>query len=127
MPDNSNRRVFSRVPVKFAIEILSVQKSIHSTETLNVSMNGLFVKTSERLPVGSECRVILYLDEPGGEVRIEAKARVVRASADGLAVEFQETELESYQHLRNLVMMNSADVAQTEKELDDHIGLKRQR
>jgi hypothetical protein len=125
MPEKSNRRAFSRVPVKFALEILSAQKRMGSTETLNISMKGLFAKTAEQLPVGSECRVILHLDEPGGEERIEAKAYVVRSSADGLAVEFSETGLESYRHLRKLIMINSTDVAQTEKELDDHIGLKR--
>jgi hypothetical protein len=125
MPDKFNRRAFSRVPVKFALEILSAQKSMGSTETLNVSMKGLFAKTVEQLPVGSECRVILHLDELGGEERIEAKAYVVRSSADGLAVEFSETGLESYRHLRKLIMINSTDVAQTEKELDDHVGLKR--
>ena len=42
-----------------------------------------------------------------------------------MAVQFNEMETDSFVHLRNLVLYNSADTARVEQELRDHLGLRR--
>ncbi len=79
-------------------------------------MKGLFARASETLPVHSECRVVLQLGGPNSDLTIEVGGRVVRSDPDGKAVEFSEIGMDSYFHLKNLVLYNSVDVEQAERE-----------
>ncbi len=90
-------------------------------------MKGIFVVCEESLPVGTECHVSLV---PSGEPKhffIETKARVVRVTDRGMGVEFVEIMgVESYQHLRNIVLYNSCqEIEQVEEELKKHLGIKK--
>ena len=87
-------------------------------------MQGLFVHTGKTLPIGTPCQVNLMLEGSQGEHSIEVRGRVVRLTNAGMAVEFYESDLESYQRLRSLILLNSPNVAQTETELDRHPGFK---
>jgi hypothetical protein len=51
--------------------------------------------------------------------------RIARIEKDGLGIQFMEVDSESYQHLRRVSLLNSADVQQAEREIEDHLGLKR--
>jgi len=50
---------------------------------------------------------------------------IVRSDQDGMGVEFTEMPLESYDHLRKMVLLNATDPERVEQEFRDHIGLKR--
>ncbi len=58
-------------------------------------------------------------------MQIEASCRVVRLDAAGVAIEFSGVSLESYYHLRDLLMANANDGHQVEEELVSHAGLKK--
>jgi hypothetical protein len=64
------------------------------------------------------------LEGSQGEQSIEVHGRVVRVTYAGMAVEFHESDLESYERLRSLILFNSPNVAQAETELDGHPGFK---
>jgi len=88
-------------------------------------MKGLFLLTRDRFPLDSHCRAVLYLVECGSPLRIEVTARIVRIEEDGMAIEFLEfMEPESFEYLKNLMLYNSANPTQVEKELDSHVGLR---
>lgn len=53
------------------------------------------------------------------------KGRVQRISEDGIAILFTEVGLEAYEHLHNLVLLNTDDPEKVEQEFDDDIGLKK--
>jgi len=53
------------------------------------------------------------------------KGKIVRSTEDGIGVDFTEMDLDSYEHLRNLVLLNANDVARIEGEFKDHLGLKK--
>jgi hypothetical protein len=59
-------------------------------------------------------------------MRIETGGRVVRTEDGGMAIHFEEiSDLDSFDHLRNLVMSNSSiHTAQVEEELQNHLGIK---
>jgi hypothetical protein len=124
MDNVPNQRRFSRLPVQLFVEIRHDDICLSSNKTHDISMKGLFVHTGKTLPIGTPCQVRLMLEGTQAEQSIEVRGRVVRVTNDGMAVEFHESDLESYQRLRSLILFNSPNVAQAETELDEHPGFK---
>jgi hypothetical protein len=94
-----------------------------SGEVGDVSLDGLWFPTTVRVSEQTPCRVTIHLDEA---FTIRADGVVARSEPDGFAVHFLELlELESYEHLRNLILNNAVDPAQVEQEFDSHLGLRR--
>ena len=124
MTDAPNKRKFSRVPVQLFVEIRHGDICLSSNKTHDVSMNGLFVHTGKTLPIGTLCQVKLMLEGRQGERSIDLNGHVARVTNAGMAVEFYETDPESYQRLRSLILLNSSDADEAEKEMDGHPGLE---
>ena len=55
-----------------------------------------------------------------------ANGYVSRSLPDAMAIEFTELiGLESWQHLRNLILYNAEDPVRAQQEFDTHLGLKK--
>lgn len=120
----SNKREFTRVPVHCHAEVRTAGRAIPCTAVSTLSMNGMFVQTTEQLPPGTECEINISLVED--EVEIELLADVVRNYPDGIAFHFTKIlGPESYGHLRNLVLYNASDTDRVEDEFESHAGIKR--
>ena len=117
MNDGESRREFTRVPVRFRAELHSGETTIPCEETKDISLNGIYLVTARALPLGSECRVVLRLGDAVEGVQVEAQGIIVRKDALGMAVEFGEMGADSYNHLKNLIMYNSAEPEAVEKEI----------
>jgi len=118
------QREFTRIPIGVEAKVETADRTILSSETMNVSMKGILVRTEEQLPAGTECEITLYLNH--GEIRIEAHGSVVRAYAEGIAIQFDRLNgVESYEHLRNLVRYNATDLEKVEEELHAHLGIRK--
>ena len=120
-------REFTRVTTRFNIEVAIGERTIRSGQTRDLSMKGVYVVCDEELPAGAECRIAIRLSESDEGPVITARGEVIRADAEpsGFAVEFSEVDLESYEHLRKMVMLNSSEPDKVEKEINEHLGLKR--
>ena len=118
------KRGATRVGTNLEIDLQSGETLIQSAETRDVSLTGLFLACEESLPVGSDCRATLYLDGREGEMRLHARAKVVRCGDGGIAIHFKEISIESFEHLRNLLLYKSEDPDQIEREFDEHVSLK---
>jgi hypothetical protein len=125
MDEFPHAREFSRSCVRLEVEVVSGDARIASGQTRDVCMKGIFVFSDQRLPVGSRCRIVLRMGDPPSDIHMEADGAVVREEPEGFAVEFAEMDLESFHHLRNLVLYNSSDPERADRELHEHVGLKR--
>ena len=122
--ESSNQREFTRVPVQFQVHLQAEGRSIPCTEVRTLSMNGMFVRTSEQLPAGTECEITLSLLETEAEIHLIASA--VKNYPDGIAFQFVKIlGPESYGHLRNLVLYNAPDPEAVEQEFESHSGIRR--
>jgi PilZ domain len=120
----SNRREFIRVPLQVRVEVKGGGLSISSTATENLSLKGLKLHCSEQLPEGTACLIRLFLGE--GAIRIDAEGTVVHCYSDGLAFQFTRIiGLESFEHLRNLLLYNASDPNEVEHEFQDSVGIHR--
>lgn len=112
-----DRRRFTRVNVNLQVEVSDGRMSLIGCETRDLSLRGVFIYSDVIFPIGSQCLVTITLSGMVVPVEIKLNARVVRAESEGIGVEFESSQdLESYHHLRNLVMYNSLTPEQIEEE-----------
>lgn len=120
-----NQREFSRVQVHREVQVTAKGHGKFTGQLRDISMNGLFLDVPVLLPPGTACQVKLQLDS-GSQDKIEARGRVVRSEQAGLAIEFCEfLGLESYCHLRSLLLFNAPHPGTLEDEFRDHLGLRK--
>ncbi|MBI4913454.1 MAG: PilZ domain-containing protein [Acidobacteria bacterium] len=124
MDQAPNQREFTRVHLQVQTEVSALGRVIHSSLSQDLSMKGMLVRTDERLPAGTPCIVRLTLGEGLPEIR--AEGTVVRDYEDGFAIQFTcLLGVESYEHLRNLVLYNAVDTERIEQEFHDHLGIRK--
>ncbi len=107
MEDERRRR--TRVVFTTEVELASGDLTVKSTRSRDVSMTGIFIYTDQHLEPGAACQITIRLLGASSDLRLTAEGRVVRVTDDGLAVEFTSLDLDSYVHLRNLIVYNAED------------------
>jgi hypothetical protein len=127
LPEKNDAREFSRVPVQVRVLVRSEGRDIESKRSIDLSMNGIFVECDEQLPEGSKCELTLLLDGTEPIIRAECSGVVRRLAPEGMAIEFVELTLDSYEHLQNLVRFNAPDLNAVDNELKEHLGLIKRR
>jgi hypothetical protein len=121
----NEKRGFVRVPFSIGTTIRTNDRTIWSSNTLDVSMNGLRVATTENVPPeGTSCEVEIVLAEAPDPVIIEARGTIVRSEPGTLAVHFSEIDIDSYEHLQQLILNNTEDPERAEKEFGAHWGIR---
>jgi len=120
-----DQREFSRVDLKLLAKVKVKGKETVFTGIHNVSMKGLFMEGKTDWSVGTECEIHLILDGQNPPVDIKVTGRVQRITEEGIALVFTEVSLEAYEHLHNLVLLNTDDTEKVEQEFKNHLGLKK--
>ncbi|QPJ66215.1 MAG: PilZ domain-containing protein [Candidatus Nitrohelix vancouverensis] len=117
-------REFTRVPIHVEVQLECEAGSIKSTQTKDLSMKGVLVESDQQWPLHQECDVSLVLH--GAEpIYVKFRGRVERILDSGMAIEFFEMGLESYEHLQQLLRYNAQNSDQIDKEINQHVGLKK--
>ncbi len=120
------KREFVRVPFKMGTTVRTRDRTIWSSNTLDISMNGLRIATSETVPPeGTLCEIEIVLAESPAPVIIEARGAIVRSVAGTLAVHFSEIDIDSYEHLQQLILNNAKDPERAEHEFNTHWGIRK--
>jgi hypothetical protein len=102
------RRKYRRVPFEVTAAVQTDRISINGTVD-NLSMNGMFLTTEKTVACDSPLEISIILSGSSSMLSIRLKGRVVRQTEAGIAVEFQEMDLDSFIHLRNILAQNSDD------------------
>ena len=102
------RRKNSRVPFQVMAAVQNGQISIKGMVD-NLSMKGMFLTTMDTLSGDSPLEISIILSGSSSFLSIKLKGRMVRQTEAGIAIEFQEMDLDSFTHLRNIIAQNSDD------------------
>jgi hypothetical protein len=117
----NERREFIRVPFRTEIEIHTPARTIRSRSSLDISMNGLRTETEEPAPEpGTPCHVRINLSHEEPRTSITVKGLIVRAEPGMLAVHFTEIDIDSYEHLQQILLNNAKDSERGEQEPSTH-------
>lgn len=126
MKQENEKRAFVRVPFKISTTVRTSDRTIWSSNTLDISMSGLRLSTTESIPPeGTFCEVEIVLTESPEPVIIEARGSIVRSTPGTLAVHFSEIDVDSYDHLQQLILNNSVDPEKAEQEFHSHQGIRK--
>jgi len=109
-------RKFSRVPFHVVATIAAGSRSFQGAVT-NLSMNGMFMETAERLAEGETVDIVITLSGTDPEVRVGFSGRVSRLTENGIAFHFEKVDLDSYTHLKNIIAYNMADPDKVMEEI----------
>ncbi len=121
-----NQREFTRVRSSIPIDCSFPGGMAIVGTTKDVSLDGCFVACANPPAEDVTCTATLHVDGRDGSIRVVAHAVTLRRRVDGFALHFNELEeLDSYEHLRNLIRYNAADPDQADFEFESHLGLKR--
>jgi len=124
MDDESNRE-FTRIPVRVHAEMKGGGLTLRSTDTRNLSLKGMLLASTESLPEGTDCEVSLLLGD-GDAIRIEIEGKVAHCYPDGIAIQFTRIfGVESYDHLRKLILYNAEDPDLVDGEFREALGIHR--
>ena len=123
MGNEANRRDFTRVPTGVDAEVIVGDRTITGT-VQDVSLNGVFVRCSDPLPVASHCGVNIILQGTQAPLRVSEKGKVTRSDNTGMAIEFDEVDVDSFAHLRNLVLYNALNADGVEEEFEESVGIR---
>ncbi|MBW2020589.1 MAG: PilZ domain-containing protein [Deltaproteobacteria bacterium] len=83
----------------------------------DISMKGIFVNTEKKIPVGTPCDIEILLTGTSTKLALTVKGVIKRQDASGLGVAFDSIDLDSYIHLKNIIMYNASDPEDIEKEV----------
>jgi len=113
-------RKFSRVPFHVVAMVTAGSRRFQGA-VANLSMNGLFVETSERLPEGTAVEIEITLAGTEPELRVVFSGRTARLTETGIGFQFEKVDLDSYTHLKNIIAYNMADPDKVMEEIYSNI------
>lgn len=109
--DKDDRRKYSRVDFITKIEIHMLDESGQeiqlSANSKDLSQRGVFVKTDKRPVLDTTCRVSVYLSGGIEDLRLDIQGRIVRHTDAGFGVAFESMDVDTYTHLKTLVLYNT--------------------
>lgn len=112
------RRKSTRVFFQTIADLHFVDADFSNCKTADLSMKGVFVQDISGRVIGDRCTVQLQLSGASGQLSLEMQGEVVRITAKGLAIKFIEIDLDSFNHLKNIVYYNSGNADELTKEED---------
>jgi hypothetical protein len=77
-----------------------------NTLSRDMSLDGIFIRTSEQVPLNAHCLVTITITGTTSTLTMRIKGRTIRQDRSGVAVRFTELEMDSYHHLKNIVLNN---------------------
>ena len=87
------------------------------SDSRNISIKGIYVRADRKIPVGTGCDIEIVLTGTTSRLSLKVKGIIARHDEGGMGISFEAVEVDSYYHLKNLLMYNAEDPAELEKEL----------
>ena len=96
----------------------------HSGETQNLSVTGVYILSAESPEIDELIEISLPLPGASGEIIIKISGKVVRKDENGFALNFEEVDSKSYEHLTKLVAYQNTDPEKVFNEQRIKPGIK---
>lgn len=123
---DQNRREFTRVAVPIDATVRLPGGIYRHGEVREVSMTGVQIAYTPPMPDADRYMIEMRLRTGGTPVEVVAQGSIIRSGANGAAFQFDTIEgVESFERLRNLVLMNAENPDAVEDEVDRHVGIRR--
>lgn len=120
--NNDNRRY--RSDFKTEIKIVTQEKTITSGASKDISLNGIFVFCKEKLPEGTPCTIELFMNCKQDDRGIFLDGHITRVTSEGLGLAFDNMDVDTYEHLRKIVLYNARNPEDFLEQCEKRPGFK---
>ena len=104
----AEKRNHERVPFTARVTVFSGgQRIVTDADTRDISLKGIFVQTSHRPGIGTHCGLELQLSGASSQLTLNIDGTVVREDDVGIGIVFNTIDLDSYYHLKNILLYNT--------------------
>lgn len=97
---------------------------IKESMSCDISLNGVFLKTKEKFPLNKDCIIEIKLLGVEPEIILKLNGKIVRVTTYGIGITFEQMDIESFNHLRQIVLTNADEPDKVIKECDEKPGFK---
>ncbi len=122
MSDSMNKREMTRIPLQIDTEVRAEGHALITGATTDISLKGLSVTSQQSLPTRTVCHVTLFVGPQEHQIRIALEGTIVRATAQGMAIEITSVPPDSFAHLHNLIIYNAPDANHVDEELNNRVS-----
>jgi len=114
----NERRKKTRVDFSTEVVLKSgPDKIVSKADSRDISFKGLFISTDKEIPIKTSCDIEIHLSGPSSSLILHMKGKIVRRNASGLGIAFDSIDVDSYFHLKNLLMYNASEPDKIEEEI----------
>jgi len=115
---DEEKRKRTRVHFKTQVTLKTEKSEIEAeANSKDISMKGAFVNTKEKIPVGTPCDIEIMLTGTSTKLSLSIKGTIIRQEPSGLGITFDSMDVDSYLHLKNIIMYNASNPDDIEKEM----------
>jgi hypothetical protein len=115
------KRDFTRVPFETKAVVSWESRSITGTVE-NLSLKGLYLKTSEKINDDEEISIKIFLTGSSSRLSIDLDGTVLRSENDGMAIKFKKIDIDSFIDLKNVVSYNQGDTDEIMDEFFNYVS-----
>jgi hypothetical protein len=103
-PSFKEKREDTRIYLKTqAVLRVENENLMDITTSGDISMVGILLKTDYNLPMGTPCALELLFKGISSKTSLYINGRVVRQAKEGLGIQFEDIEVDSYFYLNNFL------------------------
>lgn len=109
------KRSFTRIPFQAKALVRAKDTTVIGVIE-NLSLNGLFLKTPEKLRVNRVVKIELLFTGTSSQLSILLNGKILRHENIGMAIQYRDMDLDAFFHLKNLIKYNTDEIHTVEKE-----------
>lgn len=103
----SERRKNVRVAFQTTVSLHFADGEYAHCQTRDLSLKGIFIPGIVDREPGEKCQVAILLSGTSSELKINMTGEVVRKTEEGIGICFDEIDIDSFFHLKNIVYYNT--------------------
>ncbi len=105
--DPPERRETSRVSLAAVVSLeVDGNTIVSQTNLRDISLDGVALLNSDPAPINSICTFEITITGISSVLKISGKGRILRQESNCTAIKFTELEMDSYLHLKNVILLN---------------------
>jgi hypothetical protein len=89
--------------------VVKYKRKVIKGNVINLSLNGILLKTETVIPEDSKVKVGISMEGTTSKLLVNIDGVVVRSNISETAVTFNAIDLDSFIHLKNIIIYNEGD------------------
>lgn len=117
------KRHFARIPFQTKAIVRSKDATVIGIVE-NLSLDGIFLKTPERLGLNRIVKIELLFTGTSSQLSILLDGKIMRHENIGMAIQFRDIDMDAFLHLKNLISCNTNQMEELNEEFSKFVKKK---